>query len=68
MSDKGGFFEGFLEGLDKHEKEVDSPQLEEVKNFIRSKELTHSERVGLATWLFGDALKSAIIEGLTNDE
>lgn len=64
---KPGFFEGLLAGMDEQEKEVDSPQLAEVKELISSKDLTASERAELAAWLFGDALKSSIISALSDD-
>lgn len=65
MNDKKpGFLEGILKGLDNKSKEVDSPQVAEVKKLILARDLTAQERGDLAGWLMGESVKDIILSAM----
>lgn len=61
---KPGFLEGVMAGLEGKNREIESPQVTSVKNFVNKLELTAKERGDLAAWLLGEAVRSSIISAL----
>lgn len=65
MSDKKpGFFEGLMAGLDKSDEPEEelSEDVKCVQEYIRNMELSAEDKGAVASWLLGDAVKSAFAD------
>lgn len=63
---KPGFFDGLTEALNTNH-EADSPELCAVKDYIDKMELSDSDRLNLAGWLFGGSFVNQIAAALKDD-